>query len=79
MHKQAGGGYFVSWFSLSQEKVEDNINEMNQGKLKSGSGEKVTNPKQANAIGLSEARKSGARFLRKRPPKKQLRRKGNAY
>jgi hypothetical protein len=32
---------------------------MKQGKLKSGSGRKVTNPKQAIAIGLSEARKAG--------------------
>lgn len=32
---------------------------MKQGKLKSGSGAKVTNPKQAIAIGLSEARKEG--------------------
>jgi hypothetical protein len=33
---------------------------MKQGKLKSGrSGQRVTNPKQAIAIGLSEARKAG--------------------
>jgi hypothetical protein len=33
---------------------------MKQGKLKSGrSGKTVTNPKQAIAIGLSEARKAG--------------------
>ncbi|MGA7156137.1 MAG: DUF6496 domain-containing protein [Acidobacteriaceae bacterium] len=36
------------------------MREMKQGKLKSGrSGKKVTNPKQAIAIGLSEARKKG--------------------
>ncbi len=35
--------------------------EMKAGKLKSGSGQKVTNPKQAIAIGLSEARKAGAK------------------
>ena len=39
-----------------------------EGKLKSGSGQKVTNPKQAIAIGLSEARKSGAKMPP--PPKK---------
>jgi hypothetical protein len=34
--------------------------------LKSGrSGKKVTNPKQAIAIGLSEARKAGARIPKK--------------
>ena len=32
---------------------------MKEGKLTSGSGQKVTNPKQAIAIGLSEARKAG--------------------
>lgn len=46
----------------AQEKVEKTMHEMKQGKLKSGrSGKKVTNPKQAVAIGLSEARKSGAK------------------
>ena len=38
------------------------MDEMNAGKLKSGrSGKKVTNPKQAIAIALSEARKKGAK------------------
>jgi DNA-binding transcriptional regulator YiaG len=42
--------------------VETEMHEMHQGKLKSGrSGKKVTNPKQAIAIGLSEARKKGAK------------------
>jgi hypothetical protein len=51
----------------SQEKVHDAMHEMKEGKLRSGKGgKKVTNPKQAIAIGLSEARKSGA----KAPPKK---------
>jgi hypothetical protein len=36
---------------------------MKQGKLKSGgNGKKVTNPKQAIAIGLSEARKAGKKI-----------------
>lgn len=51
----------------AQEKVRESIEEMKQGKLKSGkSGKKVTNPKQAVAIGLSKARKSGAKVPRKR-------------
>jgi len=37
-----------------------------KGKLKSGSGRKVTNRKQAIAIGLSEARKSGAKVPKKK-------------
>ena len=40
--------------------VESEMKAMKQGKLKSGrSGKTVTNPKQAIAIGLSEARKEG--------------------
>jgi len=42
------------------KNVEREMREMKQGKLKSGrSGKKVTSPKQAIAIGLSEARKEG--------------------
>ena len=42
------------------KQVKTEMHEMHQGKLKSGrSGKKVTNPKQAIAIGLSEARKEG--------------------
>ena len=50
----------------SQNKVEKSMHEMMEGKLKSGrSGKKVTNPKQAVAIGLSEAREEGAKVPRK--------------
>ena len=46
----------------AQEKVPKSMKEMKQGKLKSGrSGKKVTNPKQAVAIGLAEARKAGGK------------------
>jgi hypothetical protein len=42
------------------KQVKNEMHEMHQGKLKSGgSGKKVTNPKQAIAIALSEARKKG--------------------
>ncbi|WP_165456475.1 DUF6496 domain-containing protein [Pedobacter kyonggii] len=47
------------------EKVEKTIHEMKEGKLKSGSGKKVTSKKQAVAIGLSEARKEGAKVPKK--------------
>ena len=51
----------------SAEKVERAMHERKQGTLRSGrSGKKVTSRKQAIAIGLSEARKAGARV----PPKK---------
>jgi hypothetical protein len=49
------------------KSVEREMKAMKQGKLKSGSGQKVTNPKQAIAIGLSEARKAGKKVP---PPKK---------
>jgi hypothetical protein len=44
----------------ASKNVETEMREMKKGTLKSGrSGKKVTNPKQAIAIGLSEARKQG--------------------
>jgi len=44
---------------------------MKEGTLKSGrSNKKVTNPKQAIAIGLSEARKKGAKVPAKSSSKK---------
>jgi Family of unknown function (DUF6496) len=50
----------------SGAKVKRAMEEMKQGKLRSGrSGKKVTSRKQAIAIGLSEARKSGAKVPRK--------------
>lgn len=39
-------------------KVEQVMHEFKAGKLKSSSGDKVTNPKQAIAIGLSEQERS---------------------
>ena len=48
------------------EKVEKTMHEMKEGKLKSGSGQKVTSKKQAIAIGLSEARKEGAKVPEKK-------------
>ncbi|AMP97711.1 hypothetical protein AY601_0768 [Pedobacter cryoconitis] len=47
-------------------KVEETMHEMKEGKLKSGSGAKVTSKKQAIAIGLSEARKAGAKVPKKK-------------
>ena len=47
------------------EKVKKVMHEKKEGKLKSGSGKKVTSRKQAIAIGLSEARKEGAKVPKK--------------
>ena len=45
----------------AQFKVEKTMHERKHGTLRSGSGKKVTSRKQAIAIGLSEARKAGAK------------------
>jgi len=50
----------------AQEKVEQALHEMKEGKLKSSSGEKVTSREQAIAIGLSEAREEGAKVPKKK-------------
>ena len=50
----------------AQEKVEKTVKEMKAGNLKSSSGKKVTSQKQAVAIGLSEARKEGAKVPKKK-------------
>jgi len=58
------------------EKVERVMKEMKQGKLRSGrSGKKVTDPKQAIAIGLSEAREAGAKVPKKKTTTKRTSRK----
>lgn len=54
--------------ALASKSVEREMKAMKEGKLKSGgSGKKVTNPKQAIAIGLSEARRAGGKV----PPAKK--------
>lgn len=45
----------------AQNKIGKVMKEFKKGKLKSSSGDKVTNRKQAIAIGISEARESGAK------------------
>ena len=51
----------------AQQKVEETMHEMKEGKLKGGkSGKAVTSRKQAVAIGLSKARKAGAKVPKKK-------------
>jgi len=51
-------------------KVKRAMHEMKRGKLRSGrSGRKVKSRKQAIAIGLSEARRAGAKVPRRRKRK----------
>ena len=53
----------------ASKRVESAVRREKKGTLKSGSGRKVTSRKQAIAIGLSEARKKGAKV----PPRKSSR------
>ena len=54
------------------QKVKRAMHERKSGKLRSGrSGNKVKSRKQAIAIGLSEARKAGAKVPRKRTTRKK--------
>ena len=54
------------------DKVERAMHEKKKGTLKSGgSGKKVTSRKQAIAIGLSEARKEGAKVPKKKSASKK--------
>jgi hypothetical protein len=56
----------------ASESVKKAMHKKKRGKLKSGrSGKKVKSRKQAIAIGLSEARKKGAKV----PPKKSSKKK----
>jgi hypothetical protein len=51
----------------ASKKVERALHEEKRGKLRSGrGGRKVTSRKQAIAIGLSEARKAGAKVPKKK-------------
>ena len=53
--------------TIAQEKVKEVMHERKAGTLRSGkSGKKVTSRKQAIAIGLSEARKEGAKVPKKK-------------
>jgi len=60
----------------ASKKVEKVMRERKRGTLRSGrSGKKVTSRKQAIAIGLSEARKAGAKVPKKRSSQKRRSRK----
>ncbi len=58
---------------LASKKVKKNIEEMKKGKLKSGrSGKKVTNRRQAIAIGLTQAKKAGGKVPDKKRSSKKV-------
>jgi hypothetical protein len=62
-----GGNMASKYGKKAGQKVKRAMHERKRGTLKSGrSGKKVKSRKQAIAIGLSEARKSGAKVPRKK-------------
>jgi ribosomal protein S21 len=65
--KKSGGRKYGKGAS---KRVESAMRRRKKGTLKSGSGRKVKSRKQAIAIGLSEARKKGAKVPRKRTGRK---------
>jgi len=58
--------------TTAEKKVGKVMKEFKEGKLKSSSGDKVKDRKQAIAIGISEAREAGMKVPKKKPaaPKK---------
>jgi len=69
MAKKRGGRKYGR---KASQKVERAMHERKRGTLRSGgAGKKVTSRKQAIAIGLSEARRAGAKVPRKGSRKKR--------
>jgi len=61
--------------SKGGRKIHKVMKEHKEGKLKSGSGRKVKNRKQAIAIALNEAREAGAKIPKKKATKKKATKK----
>src|SRR5262249_23067319 len=58
----------------ARKRVKSAMHRKKKGTLKSGSGRKVKSRKQAIAIGLSEARKKGAKVPRRKSSRSRKRR-----
>jgi hypothetical protein len=56
----------AKYSAKASEKVGEALHEEKEGTLKTGTGKKVTSKKQAIAIGLSEAKKAGAKVPKKK-------------
>ena len=68
--RSSRGGSRRKYGAKAGQKVKRAMHEMKRGKLRSGrSGKRVTSRKQAIAIGLSEARRSGGKVPR--PPRRK--------
>ncbi|MGH8636475.1 MAG: DUF6496 domain-containing protein [Burkholderiales bacterium] len=59
----------------ASRNVKSTMRRRKKGTLKSGSGRKVTSRKQAIAIGLSEARKKGAKVPARKSSRKGAKKK----
>lgn len=68
----------ATYSKKASRKVETVMREKKRGTLTSGTGKKVTSRKQAIAIALSEARKSGAKVPKKKTASKKTGRKKTA-
>lgn len=66
-----GGIAMAKYGKKASDKVEEEMHEFKRGRLKSGSGKKVTSRKQAIAIGLSEARREGGKVPSKKSSSKK--------
>jgi hypothetical protein len=62
----------------AQKKIGKVMEEFKDGKLKSSAGQKVTNRKQAVAIGISEARAEGDKVPSKKKPSTTTKKKASA-
>src|SRR4051794_24193834 len=68
----SGGASMAKYGKKAGQKVKRAMHERKKGTLKSGrSGKKVKSRKQAIAIGLSEARKAGAKVPKKKGSSKK--------
>ncbi len=54
----------------ASKKVAETVREQKKGTLRTSAGKRVTSRKQAVAIGLSEARRAGAKVPKKRTRKR---------
>lgn len=56
----------IKYSEKAQEKIGEVMHEFKEGSLRSSSGKKVTNRKQAIAIGISEAKEAGLKVLKQK-------------
>jgi hypothetical protein len=70
-----GEAHMAKYGKAAGKRVASAVRRTKKGTLKSGSGRKVTSRKQAIAIGLSEARATGAKVPKRKGTKKKAAKK----